>query len=114
MLAYPIEFIRSSGFFYDALLSLRPVIVSSAPFFKIVEEKRLGLRYTKEFSEVLSLVKNEELYSDFQKNIEVFVSEKLISDMSEISRFFGVELEEVHDDLYGEKETYSNINEESL
>ena len=74
VLPYETNKLQSSGVYYEALLNLKPVLVSNAPFFKDVTEKGLGYKYDELSSNIGDFLRNEDNYQALRKNIYDYIS----------------------------------------
>lgn len=88
VLPYETNKLQSSGVYYEALLNLKPVLVSNAPFFKDVTEKGLGYKYDELSSSMMKLLRNEEDYYALQKNIYSYISKIQNDSKDRILEFF--------------------------
>lgn len=85
---------RSSGVFYEALYKLKPLIVSSPPpFFKLVNEYKIGLQYITSPSELIDKLNDQVLYNSMVNNIKTFLANKTHNEKEKIINFFINELE---------------------
>jgi len=87
-LPYETNKFQSSGIYYEALLNLKPLLVSDAPFFRDVTAKGLGYKYDELPSNMTEFLRNEEKYLAMQKNIYNYISQIQNDSKDRILSFF--------------------------
>lgn len=73
ILPYDTTIVQSSGVYYEALINLKPVIVSNAPFFKDVEKIGIGYNYNNLPKDPTPILRDEEKYKNMQKRIYDYI-----------------------------------------
>lgn len=88
ILPYNTNKYQSSGIYYEALLKLKPLLVSSAPFFENVEKYGLGYNYNNLPQDPSELLRDMDIYRKLQNNIYEYIGKLQSESESKVLAFF--------------------------
>lgn len=88
MLPYTLNIERSSGVFYEAMYNFKPLLVSNAPFFRVVRDKNIGYQYVDSPQEIIKYLEDNNNYKKMQENILSFIKKNEAGTKEKILMFF--------------------------